>query len=192
LPVLFVPMTGAAEEQRQVLPDLDHPTIVNGGFEESSGDPPKPSAWHYQRYCKLTSDEGAPEGSHYLTFSNSEPGRGAAALQGLSLDGRHVRELELSAWVRARNIQVGFEPNQAGDVALILYDERRNSAGEIPLGPWYGESEWKHISRRFVVPNNAREAILRIGLFGGTGQLDLDDIQLKVLKRPDASQKRAR
>ena len=34
-PTLFVPMTGTAEDKRQVKPDPLHPSIVNGGFEEA-------------------------------------------------------------------------------------------------------------------------------------------------------------
>lgn len=185
LPVLFVPMTGAAEERREVLPDPANPEIVNGSFEEVAGEPPTAVGWHYQRHCELKRDESTPEGEQHLTFTNSVPGRGAAALQGLSLDGRHLRELELSAWMRIRNVEVGFEKNQSADAALMMYDERRNPAGEISLGPWYGDSEWRQIKRRFIIPNNVREAILRIGLFGGTGQLEIDDLQLKVLKRTD-------
>ncbi len=34
-PTLFVPMTGTAEDKRQVLPDPLHPSIINGTFEET-------------------------------------------------------------------------------------------------------------------------------------------------------------
>ena len=37
-PTLFVPMTGTAEDKRQVKPDPLHPAIVNGGFEDSGKD----------------------------------------------------------------------------------------------------------------------------------------------------------
>ncbi len=189
LPVLFVPMTGTAENNREVLPDPAHPSIVNGGFEETVDKPLKPSGWYYQRFCNLLDDSKSPERGKFLRFKNSEPGRGAAALQGTSLDGRQVRELELSAWMRGKNIAVGLEPNQSGDVAIMFYDEKRNPAGEVSLGPWFGNSEWKHMSRRFFLPPNVREAIVRIGLFGGTGELDLDDIELKVLERPAGAAK---
>ncbi len=62
LPTLFVPMTGAAEDIRDVKPDPANPRIVNGGFEEAAGDPPKPRGWHYQRLGKLIEGDDAPEG----------------------------------------------------------------------------------------------------------------------------------
>ncbi len=33
-PILFVPMTGKAEERREVLPDPENPTLLNGDFEK--------------------------------------------------------------------------------------------------------------------------------------------------------------
>ena len=91
-PTIFVPMTGTAEDERQVKPDPLHPSIVNGGFEEVgkaevAGEKPEdanpdeeikvPRGWHYMRQGELT--YGAPEGKFCLTFSNTEPGRGARA-----------------------------------------------------------------------------------------------------------------
>lgn len=45
-PTLFVPMTGAAEEKRQVKPDGKNPKIIGGGFEETRKDG-TPVGWHY-------------------------------------------------------------------------------------------------------------------------------------------------
>ena len=39
LPALFVPMTGAAEQRRQVQPDPLRPTLENGDFEQVAGRP---------------------------------------------------------------------------------------------------------------------------------------------------------
>ena len=52
-PTLFVPMTGAAEAKRQVQPDPASPSLVNGNFEESFGDPPMPAGWYYLRQARL-------------------------------------------------------------------------------------------------------------------------------------------
>ena len=49
LPTLFVPMTGKAEDNREVLPDPKNPSIVNGGFEQVHKESGKATAWHYQR-----------------------------------------------------------------------------------------------------------------------------------------------
>ena len=81
-PTLFVPMTGKAEESRQVQPDPLHPKLVNGGFEEVIGNSGEPAGWYYIRQMKVVTAADAPEGRNYVTFSNTEPGRGCRALQG--------------------------------------------------------------------------------------------------------------
>src|SRR5215813_5743414 len=75
---LFVPMTGAAEEQRKIKPDPAHPQLANGSFEETAPDKDgndEATGWHYQRQLTLKSDL-APDGKHYASFHNAEPGRG--------------------------------------------------------------------------------------------------------------------
>ena len=98
-PTLFVPMTGKAEESRKVQPDPLHPKLVNSGFEEVIGSSGEPAGWYFIRQMKVVTAADAPEGRNYVTFSNSEPGRGCRAVQGFPIDGHKVHELELSCMV---------------------------------------------------------------------------------------------
>ena len=100
LPVIFVPMTGKAEEIRKVKPDPKHPTIVNGDFEQVIGNPPQVTGWHYQRQMEVVTADDAPSGKRYVRFHNAEAGRGAQALQGFAVDGRYVRQLQFSVRFR--------------------------------------------------------------------------------------------
>ena len=104
-PTLFVPMTGIAEDRRRVKPDPLNPQIVNGGFEEIDEETEEPVGWHYQRQLKVSSEGDIPGGANYVTFSNSEPGRGCQALQGFAVDGRQVRQLELTFSAKGNNIR---------------------------------------------------------------------------------------
>ena len=106
-PTLFVPMTGKAEAEREVLPDPANPAIENGGFERVAGDPPVPTGWHYQRQLELVVDKDAPEGKNYVTFKNTTPGRESQARQGFAVDGRKVAHLQISARVRGKDIRAG-------------------------------------------------------------------------------------
>ncbi len=115
-PTLFVPMTGKAEEGRQVQPDPLHPKLINGGFEEVVGGAPgtsghgEPAGWYFVRQMKVVAASDAPEGEKYATFFNSEPGRACRALQGFAIDGRKVHELELSCMVRGTEMASGLAP----------------------------------------------------------------------------------
>jgi protein-L-isoaspartate(D-aspartate) O-methyltransferase len=180
---LFVPMTGKAESNREVLPDPAHPTIANGGFEDVSGDPPVPAGWHYQRQLKIVEGKDAPEGERYVTFHNEEPGRNAHTLQGFAVDGRKVGQLVLSVRIRGRDIRQGQNTQQLPGAIIGFYDENRGGIGEMGTGSWHGTFDWRTETVRINVPPKAREAILRIGLFGATGEISFDAIELKAVKR---------
>ena len=200
LPTLFVPMTGKAEDSRVAKPDPAKPQINNGGFEEVSVPPvesskpeddkskadveksePTPQGWHYQRQLKLVEEDEAPQGGHYVTFSNTEPGRGAHALQGMAVDGRKVSALDVSLWVKGANLRAA-SPEQEPVLAVTFYDENRSQAGYTWVGPWRDSFAWRKVSDRLRVPPKAREAIVRIGLSGATGELSFDDIQIRAHK----------
>ena len=52
-PTFFVPMTGTAEQERNLLPDGKEAAIVNGGFEQVGEIAGIPSGWYYVRQATL-------------------------------------------------------------------------------------------------------------------------------------------
>lgn len=182
LPIIFVPMTGAAEDERVVKPDPLHPAIHNGGFEETieRNGGAKPVGWHYLRQVTVEEASDAPEGEAYLTFTNSEPGRRSQALQALPIDGRRIHRIELAAQVRMKRVQAGAAADEVPVFSITFYDDRRNELGSVGLGPWRGTFDWLAEQRTFQVPSRAREAFVRIGLFGATGEASFDDLKLRI------------
>jgi protein-L-isoaspartate(D-aspartate) O-methyltransferase len=181
-PTLFVPMTGLAEDRRSRQADATRPATQNGSFEEplTNGFVP---GWYYQRNLEWLEDSMAPQGSHYVAFRNDQPGRPAHLLQGFPIDGRTVSQLDLSAAVRYENLQ--FERGGEAEfpaVAVTLYDSQRRELGSFWIGPFQGSSSWKPVTKRIRVPAQAREGILRIGLFGATGTMCFDDVRLQVVE----------
>ena len=183
LPTLFVPMTGAAEQRRQVKPDPLHPTLENGDFEQVAGDPPRPIGWHYQRQLTVVSDGEAPSGKNYVLFSNDQPGRPSQALQGFAVDGRKVPRLAISLKIRGRHIRPGQTPQELPMLVVTFYSENREPVGYAVLGPWVGTFNWETEKKRIDVPPRAREAIVRVGLLNAVGELSVNDIQLSAVKR---------
>jgi protein-L-isoaspartate(D-aspartate) O-methyltransferase len=178
VPTMFVPMTGAAEDKREVRPDPANPKLVNGSFEEMAGKSGEPVGWYYQRLMSVQEDATAPAGEKYVRFTNDTPGRGSRMLQGLALDGRQVQALELSASVRGSQIGPGQTPEQLPVVSVVFYDQSRAIIGRSYIGPWRGTFEWQRKTGRLKVPPQTREAIVHLGLFGGTGVLDIDEVAL--------------
>ncbi len=188
---LFVPMTGTAEAQREVLPDPLHPQIANGSFEEVLHPPPstldpqplEPAGWHYQRQLTLTEDPAsAPHGRRFATFSNEELGLAAHALQGFAIDGRKISKLQLDFSVRGKNIRPGRKPSEWPMIVFTYYDDRRMVVDEVSIGPFDGTFDWRSRSESISVPLKARECIFRIGLLGAIGEISLDDLRLSPIQ----------
>jgi protein-L-isoaspartate(D-aspartate) O-methyltransferase len=181
---LFVPMTGQAEAQRKVKPDPKNPQISNGGFEEvvpsADGKTREPTGWHYQRQLSVSEDADAPDGQHVASFHNAEPGRGCHALQGFAVDGREVAVLSLKFWAKGKNIIPDTQSNEIPRIVVTFYDDRRATVGEASVGSFMGSFDWREEKGTIRVPLRAREAIIRIGLLGATGELALDGVELRA------------
>lgn len=179
-PTLFVPMTGKAASTREVKADPLHPTITNPSFEEELPDSGEPSGWYYLKQMEVVDASDAPEGKHYATFSNKEPGRMARALQGFAIDGRKVRQLQISCMVKASDVNVGVAPDQLAQISIMFLNENRAPSGTVTLGPWSDSFGWQKMTGKVKVPPAAREGIVNMGLLGATGEVSFDDIQMTV------------
>ena len=180
-PTLFVPMTGTAEGQRAVAHDPDRPAVINGSFETiQEGKSDFIPGWYYSRQVKIVTSDEAPIGDRYAEFQNQDAGRDSRVLQGLAMNGKSIRELELSAWVHLENVTEGPD-GELPRVMLTFYDQERREVGRRWLGPWRGTQDWTQKTSRIRVPPRTREAILRIGLLGGSGKASFDGVRLKVV-----------
>ncbi|HAH44585.1 protein-L-isoaspartate(D-aspartate) O-methyltransferase [Gimesia sp.] len=178
IPTLFVPMTGRSEEKREVKPDPLKPEIINGGFEVDANNDQKVDNWHYQRrVSRMTSQ--APEGTSYLKFENETPERLSQILQGMAIDGSHVDSLEISLKLSYLNTAQGKQSFQKPGFIIHFYDDIRRNIGQAYLGPWIGSRGWHQEKKTITVPPQTREAVIQLGLNGGTGILNVDDLKIE-------------
>lgn len=179
-PTFFVPMMGRAEGERVVQPDAAEPLLVDGDFKDVKGD--QPVGWYYVRQGKVE-PSGRAQGENCLVFRNDTAGRAAQALQAVGIDGRLTHEIELSAWVRGQSVQAGSLPEQRPSLGIAFFNANRQPAGRHEIGPWSGTFGWSEKHGRIKVPASARLASVEVGLFGGTGQLSVADVTLRVTAR---------
>lgn len=182
IPTLFVPMTGKSEDLRQAQPDPLHPRLLNASFEIDENNDGLPDRWHYQRQTELLT-ESPPDGKVFLRLENSDPGRLAQALQGMAIDGRKIGSVAISLQVRVKDIRPGSEPIAKPMLAIHFYDQLRKEIDTQVVGPWLRDTDWDLVGGTVSVPEKAREAIIRIGLNGATGRLDVDDIKFRPKPR---------
>ncbi|HEV7282688.1 MAG TPA: protein-L-isoaspartate(D-aspartate) O-methyltransferase [Pirellulaceae bacterium] len=176
-PTLFVPMTGEAEEKRQTLPPKPG-EIVNGSFEADGFEQDYVPGWYYIRQANVIEESDAPEGRRFLRFHTAERGRPALLLQGASIDGARTPNIVLRAAIRATKIGPGASPEEFPALAVTFYDEKRDTVASGWIGPIRDTRGWEWKSQRIAVPPTAREMIVRAGLFGATGTLDVDAISV--------------
>ncbi|QDU18097.1 Protein-L-isoaspartate O-methyltransferase [Gimesia maris] len=178
IPTLFVPMTGRSEEKREVKPDPLKPEIINGSFEIDANNDQKVDNWHYQRrVSRMTSQ--APQGAAYLQFENETPERLSQILQGMAIDGSHVNSLEISLQLSYLNTVQGKQSYQKPGLIIHFYDSIRRNIGQAYLGPWLGSRGWHQEKKTIPIPPQTREAVIQLGLNGGTGILNVDALKIE-------------
>ncbi len=179
-PTFFVPMVGLAEQERAVQPDPLKPALINGDFETTLGD--RPAGWYYVRQGELEA-AGPEPGNMCLTFRNTTPGRSAQAWQAVGVDGRKTRAVDLSFRVRGKGVRRGPLPGRGPDLAIVFFNAERHPVHKQGAGPWAGTFGWVEKRLRINVPRTARFASVEVGLWGGTGELSVDDVSLSVIPR---------
>ncbi len=182
IPTLFVPMTGESEKLRQAQPDPLHPRLLNASFEIDENKDGLPDSWHYQRLTELLTDK-PPDGKVFLRMESDDPGRLAQALQGMAIDGRKIGSVAIALQVSVEKIRPGSESFQKPMLVIHFYDQNRKEIESQVIGPWLRDTDWDTVGSTIPVPKEAREAIIRIGLNGATGRLDIDDIRFRPKPR---------
>ena len=181
IPTLFVPMTGRSEEKREVKPNPLRPEIINGGFEIDANKDKKVDNWHYQRRVDLVNVD-APEGTSYLKFENDTPGSLSQILQGMAIDGSKVKALDISLQVSYLKTAQGVETFQKPGIIIHFYDKIRRNIGQGYIGPWIGSRQWHQQKKTITIPPQTREAVIQLGLNGGVGVLNVDNLKIEKIE----------
>jgi protein-L-isoaspartate(D-aspartate) O-methyltransferase len=183
VPSLFVPMTGTAEEGRQVQPDGSRPALHNGGFETLVESGEVPASWYYGRQMRVITAADAAAGDRYLRFENVQPGRPAHLFQGFPVDGRVIGRLALRLSLRGGGVAPGGHPDDLPGAVVRFFNEDRSRSLQVRVAPWRDTAGWRTSEGSVPVPPWARDAIVQVGLLGATGRLDVDEVQVSGEKR---------
>ncbi len=181
-PTLFVPMTGAAEDAREVTPDPKNPKLANGSFEQELINNSRVPGWYYQFGCIVVQDSDAPNGQNAVEFKSNDPKSPSMLLQGLAIDGAIVKKIKLGGWIATENVKIGRSPESSPSIAIQYFDSNRNRIGYNYIGGFKGSRKWKKEDKIFSVPPATREVIVSIGLFGAVGAARFDDIFIEAVK----------
>lgn len=175
----FVPMTGQAAKDRAIDTGTKA-VLVNGGFEARAPGSGDLLGWYYLRGGRIEQDPMAPEGTHVLRLKTHDA-TACHALQPFGVDGREVRQLRLQFSSRCRDVRTPLVSVQASQAVVEFYDDDRRMVGEGDVPVRAGPAVWRRVDRRIDVPQAARFAVLGVGLFGVSGDIAFDDVQLTTL-----------
>ena len=184
-PTFFVPMTGQAEQIRDLRYDASRPQLVQGSFEQTEPgvlgelDDPQLKGWYYLRQGRVISEVKAPDGEYVLRFNNTTPGRDAQVLQAFGIDGQTIHKLDLSLWIKTSQLRPGRSDQETAHLEINFFDHLRAPIRRAVIGPWQGTLPWEKKEQTIRVPTKARLAVLAVGMFGGVGQLSVDAIRVQ-------------
>ena len=181
-PTLFVPMTGAAENAREVTPDPKNPKLANPSFEQPLINGSRVPGWYYQFGCIVVQPPDAPDGQNAIEFNSNDPKSPSMLLQGLAIDGSLVKEIKLGGWISTENVKIGKTIEESPSIAIQYFDSNRNRIGYNFIGGSKGSRKWKKEDKIFRVPPATREVIVSIGLFGAVGMARFDEIFIEAIK----------
>ena len=140
-------MTGKAESQRKVKPDPAQPSTLQrqfrGNQQRTAKGTTSQTGWHYQRQLTLKSDSSTPDGKRFVTFHNTDPGRGCHALARL----RRRWPRSLLARASLLGARRKHSPRRRLDelprIIVTFYDDRRATVGEESVGKFEGTFAWR-------------------------------------------------
>ena len=151
-PTLFVPMTGKAEESRQVQPDPLHPKLINGGFEEV--------ARHQRRTDGLVLHPPDESRDRRRRPRRAElrdllQHRARPRLPGAArLPDRRPQGPRIGTFLHGPRERHGGRSgaHQAPQFAVLFLDENHATVGQAAIGPWRGTFAWKRVTGLVKVP----------------------------------------
>jgi len=147
--------------------------LADGSFEIAAG---PQSPWYLVEQAAIVADATAPAGKHVMRFQNGTPGMTSHAKQHIRLNGRVTPAVNVSVRVRMNDVGPGQSLSERPAVRIRFYDEHFIPVGDEMIGPWSGTLDWTQEQARFLTPPRSRIALITIGLHGGTGQADFDEL----------------
>ena len=180
-PTFFVPMTGKAEQLRDSPGEPTACQLVNGSFEVAD-DQGQPQGWYYRRRAEVVRDVNALDGESVLRLHNDIPGQGAQVLQAIGIDGRRMQKIRLNARLMGEHLRAGQTNEQTPRIEVAFYNQGRAPVKVARLGPWTGTFGWKEFRKSISVPPQTRLAVLTLAMYGGVGELLIDEVDVQAVK----------
>ena len=102
------------------------------------------------------------------------------ASQSVPLDGREVKKIRLSGYIKSKNVVQGAKNWQMARVNIEFKDGKGKRIGGWPiLDAFTGTFDWKKVSQTFAVPKDTRRVDVFAGLLECRGEAWFDGLKLE-------------
>lgn len=102
------------------------------------------------------------------------------ASQTVPIDGKKVKKIDISAYVKAKNVVMGKKPWQVARVNIEFKDGKGKRIGGWPIvANFDGTFDWKKIENSFQVPENTKRADVYCGLLECSGEAWFDWVRFE-------------
>lgn len=93
------------------------------------------------------------------------------------------KTIEISGWLRAKNIQQGKDPwNNGMFIIEFKKDETNKACEDQVIGTVTGNTDWTPFKKSFQIPEGAKKYRIMVAMSVCTGTLLADNIEVKLLK----------
>jgi hypothetical protein len=149
--------------------------LKNSSFDEASGTG-LPLNWGDDPYnCEIIA--GGVGGGKCLKISNTDKEQFSLGAQIINLDGKTNKYLTVGGFVKLENVRQGKEAWQKANIQALFLDANGKQIGGWPeLGPWDGSFGWKEVKKIFLVPAEAKQVKIVLGLYNCKGTAYFDQI----------------
>jgi hypothetical protein len=166
--------------QEELIERLPPPPVDDLEVDENNDG--VPDGWYNSLDARWMTQGGAA-GPHFVRFENKKPGRPARLSRAFGVDGRKAEAIVLGLWIRQNSIQFGEREGDEPQLMIDFLGEGLHHLSRGIMGPWTRtvRDRWTRVSKRIPVPPGTKDAIISVGLMGGTGILDIDGLSFDLM-----------
>lgn len=154
---------------------------------ETDNDPADgiPDGWYNAREASLVSP--GLFGERSLRLTNDKPSRPARISRAFGVDGSKYSALKVSFWVKVTETLPGEHEGEMPGLMIDFLNGDLLADSRGIIGPFDsripGGESWQFVSRILPVKPTTLDAIMTLGLLGGTGRIEIDRMTLEFIPR---------
>lgn len=144
-----------------------------------------PDGWYNAREASLVSP--GLFGQRCLKLANDKPSRPARISRAFGVDGSKYAAVKVSFWVKVTDTLPGEHEGEMPGLMIDFLNGELLADSRGIIGPFDSRNpagnSWQYVSRILPVKPTTLDAIMTLGLLGGTGRMEIDRMTFELIPR---------